>query len=286
MALDRTVALFQLLGAVKDITHLTRALIRLAEIAYGWRDLQMLADISAMLCGLPGREAQSTGLYYQAIILRRAGKYEASKRLLEHVSASAPPTLQARSLQTLGTVYEAQGEWDEAIRFYTEALRAARNVDGFAVFGAVGQLTIFKSIAGDHKAALSDIESLWPIVQLVSPRHPHLFYQFHNELAVELAAVDRIAAAGEAIRIATASPIAHAYPEWQETAAEIAEQQPSRAIVAVALPPPEADAPEERPRLLIQHRLLSSRRLPLALPSPILARLLTRAPTRAPPARS
>ena len=261
-------------------------MIRLAEIAYGRRDLETLADVSAMLCGLPGREAQSAGLYYQAIILRRAEKYEASKRLLEHVSASAPPAVQARALQTLGTVYEARREWDEAIRFYTEAIGAARNVDAVTIVWAASQLTVFKSIVGDHQAALSDLQSLWPIVRSVSPRHPHVFYQFHNELAVELAAVGSIEAAKEASRVAMASPIAHAYPEWQETAAEIAEQQPSRAIVAVVLPQPEADTSEERPRLSIQHHLSSPRRLTLALPPPILAHLLSCAPIRAPTTRS
>jgi tetratricopeptide (TPR) repeat protein len=283
--------LFQLLSRIKDIAYLTRGFIRLAEIAYGQRDLHVLANISAMLCGLPGREAQSAGLYYQAILLRRARKYEASKRLLEHISASAPPVLKARALQTLGTVYEAQGEWDEAIGLYTEALRTARDVDGFTVFGAIGQLAVIKSITGDHKAALSDIQSLWPVVRSLSPHQPHVFFQFHNELAVELVAVGKIKEASAACRIAMASPIALAYPEWQETAAEIAEQQPSKAMVAVALPHAEADttgadAVVERPRLLIQHRFSSLRRLPFALPSPTLARLLTCAPIRAPTARS
>jgi tetratricopeptide (TPR) repeat protein len=282
--------LCQLLDKIKDIAYLTRALIRLAEITYGRRDLELLANISAVLRGLPGREAQSAGLYYQAIILRRARRYEASKQLLEYVSASAPPFLQARALQTLGTVYEAQNEWDEAIRLYTEALRAAHDVDGFAVFGAIEQLAVIKSIAGDHKAALSDIQSLWPVVRSLSPHNPHVFFQFHNELAVELAAVGRIEEASAACRIAMASPIATAYPEWQETAAEIAEQQPSKAMVAVALPqaeaePTDADTAEERPRLPIQHRFATPRRLPFAQPSPTLACLLICAPVRAPTAR-
>ena len=285
MVLDRANTLFRLLAKAKDITDLARALIRLAELAYGQRDLRMLADISAILCGLPGRETQSTGLYYQAIILRRAGKHEASKRLLGHISASASPGMQARALQTLGTIYEAQSRWSEAIRVYAEALRVAQNVDGFAVFGAVGQLAVIKSIAGDHKAALSDIQSLWPIVRSVSLHHPHVFFQFHNELAVELAAVGRIEEARNASRIAMASPVAHAYPEWHETAAEIAEQQTSKAFIAVAIPTEAPDELEECPRPLIFSEPLTQARLPLAPPPPILARLLSCAPIHGPPFR-
>lgn len=271
-------------ATVKTVTEITPRLIQLADLAYGRRDLDMLADLSALLYGLPGGEAQSAGLYYQAIILRRAGKYEASKRLLEQVSAHASPSTQARALQTLGTVYEAQSQWSEAARLYTEALRAARGVDSLAAYRALGQLAVMKSIAGDHRQSLADIQSLWPIARLLTPQHPDLFFQFHNSLAVELAAVGKIDEAREASRIAVASPVAHAYPEWQETAAEIAEQQSSKAIIVVVLPQEVPDEPKDRPRPLIFSEPPTPIRLPLAPPLPITAHLLSCAPIRAPTA--
>jgi len=281
-ALIRAEVLARALATAKTVTGITHLLIRLADIAHGRRDLDMLADLSAMLYELPGGEAQSAGLYYQAIILRRAGKFEASKRLLERLSANAPPTTQARAIQTLGTVYEAQNEWGEATRLYTEALRAARGVDPLATYRALGQLAIIKSIAGDHRQALADFQSLWPIARLLTPQHPDLFFHFHNSLAVELAAVGRIDEARKASHIAVASPIAHAYPEWQETAAEITEQQSSKAIIVVVLPQDVPDESEERPRPLIFSEPLIPVRLPLAPPPLTTAHLLSCAPIRAP----
>ncbi|HJQ25810.1 MAG TPA: tetratricopeptide repeat protein [Blastocatellia bacterium] len=280
----RADVLVRALATVKTVTEITPRLIRLADLAHGRRDLEMLADLSAVLYGLPGGEAQSAGLYYQAILLRRAGKYEASKRLLEQLSAKAPPATQARALQTLGTVYEAQAQWGEAARLYTEAVRAARGVDALAAYRALGQLAIIKSIAGDHRRALADFQSLWPIARLLTPQHPDLFFHFHNSLAVELAAVGQIDEAREASRIALASPVAHAYPEWQETAAEIAEQQSSKAIIVVARPQDVPDESEERPRPLIFSEPPTPVRLPLAPPPPTTAHLLTCAPIRAPTA--
>jgi tetratricopeptide (TPR) repeat protein len=282
-ALFRADTLFRLLAKIKDITHLTRALIRFAEIAYGRRELQMLADISAVLCTLPRGEAQAAGLYYQAVILRREGNNEESRRLLEHLSTSTSPTIRARALQTLGTVCEREKQWSEAARLYTESLRAARDVDGFTLLTSIGQLSALKSMAGDHHAAMQDLEALWPLARIVARQHPHLYYQLHNEVAFELLQLGRDKEASAACRVAMASPIAHAYPEWQETAEEIAAQQPTRTIVAVALPQPETDAPEERPTLIIRHPILSPLRLPLAPPSPMPARLLTCAPIHGPP---
>jgi len=288
-ALFRADTLFRLLAKIKDITHLTRALIRFAEIAYGRRELQMLAYISAVLCTLPGGEAQAAGLYYQAVILRREGNNGESRHLLEHLSTNTSPSIRARALQTLGTVCERERQWSEAARLYTESLRAARDVDGFTLFTSIGQLSVLKSMAGDHHAALHDLEALWPLARIVARQHPHLYYQLHNEIAFELLQIGRIEEAHAASAVAMASPIARAYPEWQETAEEIAAQQPTRTIVAVAIPQTETDAPEERPPLIIrhpiiiQHRIASPLRLPLAPPSPIPARLLTCAPIHGPP---
>jgi hypothetical protein len=284
--------LFKLLIKTQDIAHLTKTLIRFAEHAYGQRNLRMLADLSAMLCALPSCEAQSAGLYYQAIILKRTGEAEKSQRILEALSAQATPQIQSRAIHTLAAIQEdIFGDYSEAARLHAEALRTAQNTDTFTLVSAQLQLSALKSYVGDHQSSLSDLQQLYPLVAIVARQHIHLWPLYHNGLAYELNQAGRREEAAQHSQIAMASPIALAYPEWQETAAEIAEQQPSKAMVAVALPhaeaePTDADATEERPRLLIQHRFSSLRRLPFALPSPTLTCLLTCAPIRAPTARS
>ncbi|MEN3332265.1 MAG: hypothetical protein V7641_1630 [Blastocatellia bacterium] len=269
-------ALLRVLANVRNVEDQTRTLIRLAELAYGARNYNALRELSAALACLPSQPAQDAARYYAALCLRRAKQYDKAVTLLANLQ-------QPRAVQTLATVYEAKGEWHEAARRYVEVMRRAKDADVFAFVCATMQLATIRAIDGDHAEALAEFQSLWPMVRVVAKTQSHVYPAWCNALAVELAAIGRVEDARAASAVAVASPIARAYPEWQETAEEIAAQRSTRTIVTVALPQTETDASEERPSLLIQHRLSSPVRLPLAPPSLTPARLLTCAPIHGPP---
>jgi hypothetical protein len=64
--------------------------------------------------------------------------------------------------------------------------------------------------------------------------HPHVYYDYLNSLAAELANNGRLTEARNASRIVLASPFTRAYPEWRETYDEISVKLPhsSRSVVA------------------------------------------------------
>jgi len=267
--------LLNVLNAAKNIEEQTGVLIRLAELAYGARDYVALNELSRMLLAIPFRPAQKAATYYQAVLFKRAGQLDQAAEML--VDLHHP-----RAVLTLATIYESKGKWTEAVRLHVEMMRRAKDVDVFAFVCAALQLATFKAVDGDHARSLVEFQSLGPIVRTVAKSQPYLYPLWCNALAVEFTELGRVEEARAASAVATASPFVHAYPEWQETAAEITEQQVSRSIVSVTLPQDETDAAEQRPPLAIQHRLSSPRRLPLAPPSPTPAHLLTCAPIHGP----
>jgi tetratricopeptide (TPR) repeat protein len=147
--------------------------------------------------------------------------------------------IQARAALTLGTVYESQSDIENALRLYLEAACRATSIDLFTMVCTRGQLSAIKSTEGDHRAALADLEQLWPLLRLASRAYPHLFYLYHNDLAYELAQVGRIEEARQHSEIAISSPLAPAYPEWLETGQDLARQLERPAQVFVSAPQPE-----------------------------------------------
>ncbi len=285
--------LFHIANDQLSFSVIARKLIRIAELAYGRRDVATLETASQILSNLPMKAAQDAGLYYSAIAAIRRGDHDEARSILEPLTETAPPIIKARSIQALGAVYHYQNEYEEAARLHIEAAKAARDVDRFTLLNAFYQFAAIKSIAGDHKYALNELEGLWPIVRVVSHAHPHFFYQHHNGVAVELAAVGRINEARQAIKVAMATPISAAYPEWQETAAELAEPA-SAPLIAVTVAP---DREPEKPRVVKDHSLLAlitkQARASVIDPAPrlkhrftparIIERVMARALPRAPP---
>jgi tetratricopeptide (TPR) repeat protein len=274
------------------IQGLARRLIRVAELAYGARDIDALNEVSEVLTGLPLQSARDAGLYYLALIAKRQGELERSRGLLDPLTTSSSPIIQARAIQSLATVYECEGNMGEAVRLHVETLRVARHVDPFSVFGALAQLSALKSTEGDHTAALSDLNRALPIVRAAAKQHPYLWPLYHNELAVELGALEKIEEARAHSRIAVASPFAPAYQEWHETA-----EEPERVLVVVPelKAKPKAERQAKRDLILCYLRLYLSRHsqrqfLPAASknlypqPESIINQVKARAPDRAPPA--
>jgi hypothetical protein len=218
-------------SAIATTRH-EQKLTRLAEIAYGQRNIPALERLSTELCSLPSDSARDAGMYYAAIIAKREGRLDYARTILESLIDS--PTFGARATQTLACVFECLGEHSRASRLHA---LTSRSHDLLAKFGALIQSSSLKSQLGDHHAALNDLESLWPVIRVASVAHPHLFYTYQNELAYELAQVGMLREAAKHSAIACASPVASAYSEWQETREEIAEglaQLEQRALIVSA----------------------------------------------------
>jgi len=202
-------------------------------------------------------------------------------------SSLPPPRFSRRSARLVRYTHSARlknaGATGRRPRACTSRRCRPRGVDAFTFLSAQLQLSATKSYAGDHYAALADLQRLGPLVSLVARRHVHLWPLYCNDLAYELGLVGRIDEARAASAVAVASPVAAAYPEWRETAEEIAERQSSKAIIVVAIP---EDAPgelETHRRTPIYGVPFTRVRLPLAPSALITAHLETCAPIHGPP---
>ncbi len=143
--------------AAKDNEAQSRALIRLAEIAYGARHYAALHAISRAVLAIPCKPAQTAATYYRAIVLKRVGQLERAATLLADMH-------QPRALLRLATIFESKGERTEAMRLHVEVMRRAKEVDAFAIAGAAIQLATARSIDGDHAGALAEFGSIRSLV--------------------------------------------------------------------------------------------------------------------------
>jgi len=217
---------------------LTHELIEVAEQAYVTRNLDVLEEVSQVLMSLPVEAARQIGLYYYALSINRQQQFDEAQRLLEMVADNAPPMYRARAIQGLGATHHYLGQLDETLRLQIEALRAVPNQTAHGLQTALMahfEIAIVTSIDGDHKGALSRLEGLRPIVNLVAKQRPYYFYLYCSELAIEFGELGRLAEAQAAIKVALNSPYASAYPNWAETRQEIEAKRTSATPSVVAI---------------------------------------------------
>lgn len=219
-----------------------------------------LREASSVLMNLPIDAARQIGLYYHALAINRDGHRNEAEALLETLVAlletlvdHAPINYRARAIQTLGANHHDKGQLDEALRFQFEALRVASDKRAHswqANLLAHLEIATVTSLKEDHKGALAVLESISPLVQVVSRQNPLYFYFYHNELAVEFGELNRLAEAESASAIALKSPFASAYPEWSETRQELEAKRTSAtpSIVAINCAPQSNPAPEVEPQ--------------------------------------
>ena len=109
-------------------------------------------------------------------------------------------------------------------------------------------ISLYKSLDGDHRGAVQMLEAAFPMVQIIGRSEPYFVYEHFNSFAVELSEVGRVQEAGNIIRLSLASPYVFAYPEWRETGNEIAlREYRSRSIISFRkLKPekPKSDSPK------------------------------------------
>ncbi len=210
-------------------------LVSLAEDAHIFRQINFLEAISERLMALSLPQFENIGLYYKGLCLRWEGRTEESRVLLGKVFEEGPVSYRARAIQLLGRTYLDKGNYEFARRLFTEAKHlSCRNEysDPLALLQSQWNLGILQSVDGDHNRSAANFESLRSLVEVISSRHPSVWFDYQNSLAVELMEVGRIEEAERASRIALASPYARLYPEWSETARDL-EKKTRRASSSV-----------------------------------------------------
>jgi tetratricopeptide (TPR) repeat protein len=210
-------------------------LVSLAEETRFLRQQNILKEISERLMTLPLPQFQNIGFYYRAFCLKWGGQTEKARALFKEVYERGPASYRAKAMQSFGVTYLDRGDYDSARKLFIEARSlSCRNeyADPLAFLQSQWWLGILQSIDGDHNKSAANFESLRPMVEIVSSKHPSLWFEYQNSLAVEFMEVGRIEEAERASRIALASPFARLYPEWSETARDL-EKKTRRASPSV-----------------------------------------------------
>jgi tetratricopeptide (TPR) repeat protein len=208
--------------------------------------MNAVEHIRQVMLALPlSKELRAIARYYQALGIWRQGQIDEARRRLERVTAEST-TYRARALLTIGATYFGQGKAEAALPFYLAVGQAAGERDLLTFAESQKMIAVVRSIHGDHKQALEDIEKLFPLVRTIGKHYPPLYYDFLNSLAVELGEVGRLDEAEAACRIVLASPFAKAYPGWVETRDEIAAKRAAATppVVAINITPEPAPAPQ------------------------------------------
>src|SRR5262249_28611701 len=153
--------------------------------------------------------AREISNYYLALSLKRADQIDQAKRLFEIAADHAPAPFRSRAIQSLGVISCVSGDLAESIGLQTEALKlASENSTRDLTTSLMSLLNISaaKSLLGEHDEALRILDKLPLLVRAVARSHPLYYYFYHNELAVELNALNRLVEARAALSIALQSP--------------------------------------------------------------------------------
>ena len=232
-------------------------IVKQIKTAQAFRQTEPIRELATILSNVPIKEYQVIGQYYLVWCDCResAFKAEALERLAEQTR-----TYKAKVLSSRAFIEGCQNKMEAALYFYNEAMKASRVISDYInIKLGVAQV---KGLEGFHQSALNDLETLIPIIRYVEPR---LFFNTLNSYATELGEVGRLYEARNVSRLVLSSPLAYAYPEWQQTASDL--QGPSRSVVQVtdfdaspenvlSLPPaPErvVQSPPSRPGKLLDY---------------------------------
>jgi hypothetical protein len=174
------------------------------------------------------------GRYYEALAKNDWGadpaRFDVARLYTKH---------QPRALLSIAQALRHQGDARYAMTVANESCRLAIDQqDWFTALNAHRETAVGKSVAGDHRGALSVLEA--GLTSVTSLRGDiatvALVADYYNSLAVELGELGRIEEARLALRVALASPCANAYPEWRETfrELEVKARRVSRSTVAIS----------------------------------------------------
>jgi tetratricopeptide (TPR) repeat protein len=217
----------QLFSGVGSYQQLGDRLIQLAEQAHAFRRFDSLKEYGQLLSNTALNNYQAAGLYYQAIATNRIGHgdQEKARKLFERVADVAPQKYRAKAILSLAAVSSQARDYQSQFGFLLESAKASCDIST-KVRAHLG-LAIYKSMEGFNSSALNDFESLYALARYAQPV---VYFDYLNSYAVVLGEVGRKQEARNISRIVLATPFAHAYPEWQETARDL--KVPDRSFVA------------------------------------------------------
>jgi hypothetical protein len=200
-------------------------LLAIAGDGYGLRQLHVVEQVVEALLRLPlSSQFASAVRYFEALCVLRRGELAEARAILEAVAEEAPLAYRSKAMLTLAALSHESGDPESSLVFCVEASRAAASngwCDPKTLVISQRNIAIHKSLKGDHRGALADLENLFPLVRAVGTSKPYVYYDYLNSLAVELCEAGRLEEALRASEIVIASPYASAYPEWHETRKDI-----------------------------------------------------------------
>ncbi len=213
----------QIFRDISGFHELGYKLVKEAELAQEFRQVNRVAEIASILCNLPIKEHQLIGQYYKAWLGLRTRQN--SRSIFERV-ASESRTYKAKALMSLAATEAYQGNYDAELEYFTEARKATDN--NSLIVEISRSIAVVRAKEEDHRKAIKDLEKMFPLVRHAAP---NFYYQYLNSLAVELGEVGRRYEARNICHHVLASPFAIAYPEWRETAEELKEPNRSFAVI-------------------------------------------------------
>jgi tetratricopeptide (TPR) repeat protein len=207
----------QLLRGISNYEELATRILRQIKAAHAFRQTEKVRELSRILINIPIKEYRLIAQYY--LVWCKCRELDFHDQLLERIAE------QSHSYRTQALISRAafdfyRGNFDGALHFYAESLNARPTVSEY--LSAIKGIAVIKSLEGFGKSALGDLENLVPLLKYADPI---VHFDLLNSYAVELGEVGRSEEARNVSRVVLASPFAHAYPEWRETAQEL---NPSR----------------------------------------------------------
>jgi tetratricopeptide (TPR) repeat protein len=227
----------QLLSGVESHQALGNRIIRQIKAAHAFRQVEHVKELARVLINNPIKEYRLIAQYYLVWSECRKSHYDATtlERIVEQTQ-----TYKAKALISRAAFEVYKGNMSEALHFYTEALRTNPILPDY-IKASTGIATV-KSMEGFHASALRDLEHLLPLLGHADPLN---YFEVTNSLAVELGEVGRLQEARNVSSLVLASPFIYAYPEWQETHAELSLKQKNHSSVTVPSLPKQQPKPKQ-----------------------------------------
>lgn len=212
-------------------------LVAIAATAHRQRQTDTVEIISQLLVNLPfGERYERYALYFNGLCLYRRGNHTDARVIFENLLPIVSGKLKARTMMALAAVVYESG-YENSLPYYIQAAAIASEdwCDPYTVAQVARVAAIHRSLEGDHRGAVNDLEQMLPLALAVSVSSPFLLLEHLNSLAYEKLEIGNSGEANQILGFVLASPLSRYYPECHETRAELIDRgrRASRSVVAV-----------------------------------------------------
>jgi hypothetical protein len=213
-----------IVSSLSNQKKLIENLSYIARQVYFLRDYARLKTIGEGLIELSPR-SEYLGRYYSALANGRQWKGDQAKTIKEFEFLSECPTLRPSALIAIAGSQIALGKPDFGTnRLLWEASKIALSSKDYLTYiNAQRVLSVLCSVAGDYEKSLDILRGLQPAVDYLGSHCSIIKSDFYNSVAWDLLQSGNAKAAAYFIAPVLKSQYLPAYPEWQETAVEIAQ---------------------------------------------------------------